>query len=45
MVTQETQGFLIGLGFSEENSPTSCVLVFLMVIGVVVVVCQTCPDL
>jgi hypothetical protein len=37
MVTQEMQGFLDRLSLTEDNSPTSCVIVLLMAIGVVVV--------
>jgi hypothetical protein len=42
MVTQETQGFLDRFSPVEDNSPTSCVLILLLAIDVVVVV-QGCP--
>jgi hypothetical protein len=35
MITQETQGFLIGSSLCEDDNTTSCVLVLSMAIGVV----------
>jgi hypothetical protein len=36
MVTQETKDFWIGSNLAKDNSPTSCILVFLTTIDVAV---------